>query len=152
MYKPRKLLLMVLCSIQLTGLVETSLWDRTCSILYNFLSLTNKRPHVKVVEVIPSSTNTSTWLTVCNIQLNFAVASLPFIRPPRLTKWLYKRGGLSSSVGQFRSIYYLSASEIWPDKRGGLWWSGLKWGTMVIYYKIYIQQGLYNWLYHMTWP
>ena len=29
----------------------------------------------------------------------------------------YLEGG-----GQFSSILYLNASEIWPDKRGGLWW------------------------------
>ena len=21
-------------------------------------------------------------------------------------------------------LYYLSSSEIWPDKKGGLWWEG----------------------------
>jgi len=39
-----------------------------------------------------------------------------------MKKWPYKRGGLSLGE-QFTSFfYYLSATEIWPNNRDGLWW------------------------------
>jgi len=40
-----------------------------------------------------------------------------------MKKWLNKRGGLSWGHN-LAVFYYFSASDIRPDKSGGLWWKG----------------------------
>jgi hypothetical protein len=48
----------------------------------------------------------------------------PLLRRPHLLQWKSGpiRGVASPEEDNLLIIYYLSASEIWPDKRGSLWW------------------------------
>ena len=72
--------------------------------------------------------------------LYYYCSILPLIRPPIL-EWKSNliRGVTSLEGNSIVICNYLSASEIWPDKRGGLWWEWsykkglLLWGIVVMY-------------------
>jgi hypothetical protein len=49
-----------------------------------------------------------------------------------MKKWPYKRV-VSLEGNNLKVFYCLNASEIWPDNKGSLWWSGLIRGSSEIW-------------------
>jgi hypothetical protein len=84
---------------------------------YNLVEITHKFLYVTILYPLSNSKNNSKWEKKMryNSPLN--------LRP----SLLQCKNGLIWEVTFLQGdstvvFYYLSASEIWPDKRGGLWW------------------------------